>query len=80
MVEKRTRIAQIAAAYGVDMIAIAMQFVLANDSFVSIIPGASTVDQVASNVHALHANIPHQLWQELKQEGLIYENAPVPQG
>lgn len=78
MVEKRNRIAQIGINYGVDIIAIAMQFFLASDSFVSIVPGASTVDQVISNVNALHVNIPNELWQELKHEGLIYKNVQVP--
>lgn len=79
MVEKRERIAQIGASYGVGIIAIALQFVLANEAFVSIIPGASTTDQVVSNVEALNTVIPRQLWEELKNEGLIYSNAPVPQ-
>lgn len=78
MIEKRDRIAQVGARHGVDIIAIALQFVLAAEAFVSVIPGASTAKQVEDNVNGLHKDIPAQLWQELKEEGLIYKDAPVP--
>ena len=45
----------------------------------SIIPGASSTDQVKSNVKALNTQIPIDFWKELKSEGLIYEKAQVPE-
>lgn len=78
MPEKRDRIKEIAQKYNTDIVHAALQFVLAADEFVSIIPGASTPEQVQDNVNALHAEIPADFWKELKSEGLIYEKAKVP--
>jgi len=78
MPEKRDRIKEIAQKYNTDIVHAALQFVLAADEFVSIIPGASTPEQVQDNVNALHAEIPSDFWKELKSEGLIYEKAQVP--
>ncbi|WP_295201445.1 aldo/keto reductase [uncultured Chryseobacterium sp.] len=77
MPEKRDRIKEIAQKYNTDIVHAALQFVLAADEFVSIIPGASTPEQVQDNVNALHAKIPADFWKELKSEGLIYEKAQV---
>ncbi len=78
MVAKRDRIAEIAERYGVDIISLALHFILASDIFAAIVPGASTAEQVADNVRALRTTIPLDLWHELKEEGLIYSQAPVP--
>lgn len=78
MTEKRDRIKEIAQKYNTDIVHAALQFVLAADEFVSIIPGASTPEQVQDNMNALHAEIPADFWKELKSEGLIYEKAQVP--
>lgn len=78
--ERRDRIASVAQKYGIDIITAALQFVLAADEFVSIIPGVSKPEQVESNVKALRAEVPAEFWQELKSEGLIYEKAQVPEG
>lgn len=78
MVEKRDRIATIAKAHGTDIITAALHFVLAADEFSSIIPGASTVQQVRDNVKAWQAEVPKAFWQELKAEGLIYEKTQIP--
>src|SRR5690606_4331977 len=78
MTEKRDKIAEIAKKYNTDIITAAMQFVLAADEFVAIIPGASSTEQIHSNVKAWKAEIPADCWKELKSEGLIYEKAQTP--
>lgn len=78
MTEKRDRIAEIARNYGTDIVHAALQFVLAAEEFVSIIPGASKPQQVEDNVSGLNEAIPPDFWKELKAEGLIYEKAPTP--
>lgn len=75
MVEKRTRISDIAKDYGIDIISEAMHFVLAADEFAAIIPGSSKIEQVEDNVRALKTTVPSDFWKQLKAEGLIYENA-----
>ncbi|MCJ8153421.1 aldo/keto reductase [Chryseobacterium sp. SSA4.19] len=79
MMEKRNKITEIAKRYEIDIVDAALQFVLAADEFASIIPGASTPEQVEDNVNALHKNIPSDFWKELKSEGLIYEKAQTPE-
>ena len=76
---KRDRIAAIAKEHGTDIIAAALQFVLAENAFTSIIPGASKPEQVVDNVRAVNAMIPVEFWQQLKAEGLVYEKASVPE-
>ncbi|MEC3876211.1 aldo/keto reductase [Chryseobacterium salviniae] len=78
MTEKRDRISAIAKRYDIDIVDAALQFVLAADEFVSIIPGASKPQQVEDNVKALEKNIPSDFWKELQSEGLIYGKAQVP--
>ncbi|MGJ1446628.1 aldo/keto reductase [Sphingobacterium spiritivorum] len=78
MAEKRARIAAIAQQYGTDLIAAAIQFVLAAEEFVSIIPGASRPGQVLDNCRAIQSPVSDDFWKELKQEGLIYTQAQVP--
>lgn len=78
MTEKRDRISAIAKRYDIDIVDAALQFVLAADEFVSIIPGASKPQQVEDNVKALEKNIPSDFWKELQTEGLIYGKAQVP--
>lgn len=76
--EKRDRIDAIARRHGIDIITAALHFVLAADEFVSIIPGASKPEQVISNAKALETPVPTAFWQELKAEGLLYEQAQIP--
>ncbi|MBD1426188.1 aldo/keto reductase [Sphingobacterium arenae] len=78
MTEKRDKIAEIAKKYDTDLITAAIHFVLASAEFVSIIPGASSTDQVKSNVKSCKSKIPVDFWKELKSEGLIYEKAQTP--
>ena len=78
MVDKRERISKIAQKHGTDIITAALQFVLAADEFVSIIPGASKTSQVEDNFKAWNSKIPSEFWKELKHEGLIYEKAQTP--
>jgi D-threo-aldose 1-dehydrogenase len=79
MNEKRHKISEIAKKNGINIIDAALQFVLASDEFSSIIPGASNWEQVAHNMNALKTTIPSEFWAELKEKGLIYEKAQVPE-
>jgi D-threo-aldose 1-dehydrogenase len=76
--EKRTKMERLAKKHGIDLVTAAMHFVLSAEEFVSIIPGASRPEQVASNINALNTEVPLSFWQELKSEGLIYDQAQVP--
>jgi len=68
MAEKRLKLIEIAKEFNVDIVHAALQFVLAADEFVSIIPGASTSSQVIDNVKGWKNNIPVEFWTRLIDE------------
>ncbi|WFB68523.1 aldo/keto reductase [Chryseobacterium sp. WX] len=79
MYEKRKKMSSLAEKYNISLIDAALHFVLAADEFASIIPGASRPEQVKDNLQALNTTIPSEFWKELKNEGLIYEKAQIPE-
>ncbi|UHG94244.1 aldo/keto reductase [Spirosoma oryzicola] len=74
---KRDKLKAIAKAHNVDLRTAALQFALFPDVAVSVIPGARTQEQVTENVASLQTEIPDAFWQELKDQNLIADNAPV---
>ena len=64
--------------HGVPIAAAALQFPLGHPSVASVIPGARSAAHVERTVAAFRHDIPSDLWAELKHEGLVHENAPVP--
>lgn len=75
---KVRRIEAVCDRHGVPMAAAALQFPLGHPSVASVIPGACTPDQVTRNVALMERPIPADLWAELKHEGLLHREAPVP--
>ena len=74
------RVARIEAAcnrHSVRMVDAAFQFPLCHPAVVSVIPGGQAVTEMASNLEAASAEIPADLWNELKAEGLLSEAAPT---
>ena len=78
VVEKTARILAVCQRHGVPLAAAALQFPLGHPSVASVIPGASSPAQQQRNVDAFRHPIPTDLWAELKHEGLLREDAPVP--
>ena len=78
IIARVARIEAICEAHGVALAAAALQFPLAHKSVVSVIPGADHPDQVAAAVRLYRAPIPQVFWEELKAQGLIAAEAPVP--
>jgi len=66
--------------HGVDLKAAASQFVLAHPAVTCIIPGTRFPERVEENATVIEADIPAVFWAELKAEGLIHPEAPVPEG
>jgi len=75
---KTRRIAAVCERHGVPLAAAALQFPLGHPAVASVIPGASGPAQQARNVEAFWTAIPDDLWTELKHEGLLRDDAPVP--
>ena len=65
-------------AHGVALVEAALRFPFGHSSVVSVIPGASHPREVARNIRTLTANIPRALWTDLRDAGLIREDAPLP--
>jgi D-threo-aldose 1-dehydrogenase len=78
VIEKTRRIASVCDRHGVPLPAAALQFPLGHSAVASVIPGASSPAQEARNVEWFRTAIPAELWAELKHNGLIREDAPVP--
>jgi D-threo-aldose 1-dehydrogenase len=78
MVQKRDRIAEICTRHGIDLRSAALQFCAAHPVVAAIIPGAKHADKVRENARLMAAKIPPAVWDELKQEGLIPLDTPIP--
>jgi D-threo-aldose 1-dehydrogenase len=78
VIEKTRRIAAVCDRHGVPLPAAALQFPLGHRAVASVIPGASSPVQQARTVEWFRTPIPAELWAELKHEGLLREDAPVP--
>ena len=72
------RMEAVCERHGVPLAAAALQFPLGHPSVASVIPGALEPGHVTRNVAAFRHAIPADLWAELKHEGLIRKDAPVP--
>lgn len=72
------RIDAVCRRFGTPMIDAALQFAGAHPAVVSVIPGAQSLAEIASNLAALRTPIPPQLWDALRAEGLLHPAAPVP--
>jgi D-threo-aldose 1-dehydrogenase len=79
MLDKARRIKTVCDRHSVPLKAAALQFVFAHPAVTSVIPGSSYPEHVQENVAMIQQDIPPLLWGELRQEGLIPEDAPLPQ-
>ena len=75
---KVERIRAIAARHNVSVKAAALQFVLANPVVAAVIPGASKPARIAEDHAAVKEVIPADFWRELREQGLVAANAPLP--
>ncbi len=74
---KVAKIEAVCAAHKVRLVDAAFQFPLLHPAVVSIIPGGQGVAEVDANARAASATIPPALWDELKAQGLMRQDAPT---
>ncbi len=72
------RIEAVCGRHAVPLAAAALQFPLGHPAVAAVIPGAIGPTQVQRNVASFQHPTPAALWAELKHEGLLREDAPVP--
>ncbi|WP_170330441.1 aldo/keto reductase [Ruegeria arenilitoris] len=78
ILDRVRKIEAVCAAHDTPLIAAALQFVLGHPCVKTVIPGAVSATEVQSNVALLDRNIPAGLWSDLRSEGLIRPDAPLP--
>ena len=79
IMERVARIESICAAYETRLVDAAFHFPLCHPAVVSVIPGGQSQAEMRSNLDAVRAVIPKDLWRELQVEGLLEKNAPIPE-
>lgn len=77
IVDRVNAIEDVCNAHDVRMVDAAFHFPLLHPAHVSVIPGGQGVKEMHANVQAAQAEIPPELWVELKNKGLMREDAPV---
>ncbi|WP_025157749.1 aldo/keto reductase [Leifsonia aquatica] len=78
IVARARRIREVCERFGVPLAAAAIQFPLAHPQVSTVLIGARSVEELDEDLELLGTPIPDQLWHELKREGLLAEDAPVP--
>ncbi|WP_209506848.1 MULTISPECIES: aldo/keto reductase [unclassified Ruegeria] len=78
ILERVRRIEAVCAAHDTPLIAAALQFVLGHPAVKTVVPGAVNAVEVQANVALMERTIPAQLWSDLRTEGLIRPDAPLP--
>jgi D-threo-aldose 1-dehydrogenase len=80
LVERARRLAAVCARHGASLPAAALAFPLAHPAVASVCIGARSRAQIARNAELFEAGVPADLWAELRDEGLVREDAPLPGG
>ena len=80
VIERARRIGDVCARHDVPLRAAAMQFPMAHPAVASLVAGVRSVRHLDDYPALLAHPIPADLWSELRHEGLIAPDAPVPAG
>jgi D-threo-aldose 1-dehydrogenase len=78
-IEKRRKLLDVAANYGVDLRTAALQFSSTPEVASALVVGCRTEQQILADYTSMQTKIPSQFWADLKAQNLIEQDAPVPQ-
>ncbi|MFN4140680.1 aldo/keto reductase [Aestuariivirga sp.] len=78
ILERVAKIEAVCRRHKVKLAQAALRFPLHHPQVVSVIPGGASPREVALNAATMDVNLPRALWKELKAEGLLRQDAPVP--
>ena len=78
IVAKVEKIKALTERYKIPIKAAALQFSLAHPASAAVIPGASKPERIREDHEALGVSIPADFWHELRKQGLVAPNAPLP--
>jgi D-threo-aldose 1-dehydrogenase len=79
ILDRVRKIEAVCNAHNTRLAAAALQFVLGHPAVKTVIPGAVSAAEVDANAALLETPIPATLWSDLRSDGLIDANAPLPQ-
>ncbi|MFD7827888.1 aldo/keto reductase [Kitasatospora sp. NPDC059803] len=80
IIERVTRLKDLAAEHGVSIKAAALQFSLAHPVTAAVVAGATKPSRIAEDQAALNETVPAAFWQELRSADLVSPAAPLPYG
>jgi len=75
---KVARIKALTDRYRIPIKAAALHFSLAHPASAAVIPGASKPERIAEDIAALKTEVPSAFWRDLRKDGLVAPNAPLP--
>lgn len=75
---KVAKIKALTERYKIPIKAAALQFSLAHPASAAVIPGASKPERIQEDHAALKTKIPDDFWRDLRRQGLVAPNAPLP--
>jgi D-threo-aldose 1-dehydrogenase len=78
VMDRVRRIEAVCVRHAVPLPAAALQFPLGHPAVAAIIPGAISRAEISGNLDLFRRPIPPALWAELRQEGLLHADAPLP--
>jgi D-threo-aldose 1-dehydrogenase len=79
VLEHVRRLERVCARHGVELGAAALAFPLGHRTVAAVLPGAAHPEEVRKDVALFSQSIPPDLWFELRDEGLIRADAPLPE-
>jgi D-threo-aldose 1-dehydrogenase len=77
VLERANRIADVCAAHAVSLPQAAMAFPLVHPAVAGIVVGMRSAQEVRENVDFFTAEVPAQLWSDLRSQGLLDDRVPV---
>jgi D-threo-aldose 1-dehydrogenase len=78
LLDRARRIARTCARYDTPLVAAALQFPLGHPAVGCVLVGMRRPDEVQQDISAMRHPIPGALWAELRDQGLLRADAPMP--
>lgn len=79
VLDRALRLLEVSERHGVPLRAAALRFPFGHPAVASVLTGARSPQEVRDTVEQLRRPIPQALWDELRAEGLLDPDTPVPQ-
>ena len=78
VLDRALRLLEVTRRHGVPLRAAALRFPFGHSAVASVLTGARSAEEVRDTVEQLRRPVPDALWDEMRAEGLLAEDTPVP--